>query len=152
VGEVAELLERYQTSPGYHGIIFFEGMMISHMLGTVGAVQLKHDARSYLAFLDTPLDVCINRVKKRREERGDLRPFDPRNVVLDHPRVELSKKRALKLGYRVLNVRHDQAWKDVLVHLGELAHDARERTNLLDQRTLLRSGEEAGKPAEAVVS
>lgn len=114
VQEVADLLRLFMTNcdetsvyevDPAPGIVFFEGLMISHMLGTVGAMQVKLGKQNnVLAFLDTPLDKCIEHVMTRRMLRKDERPFDPKNVIKDHPRVHQSKDNAIKQGFRTTSV------------------------------------------------
>lgn len=126
VAEVAELLHHSMTGwgkvPGHYTrkpyedtepdkscVVFFEGLMISHMLGTVGAMQAKLGKdRNILAFLDTPLEKCIEHVMTRRMLRKDDRPFDPKNVIKDHPRVQQCRKNAEDQGYQVVGV----PWQD----------------------------------------
>lgn len=113
VAEVAGLLAMYMAEPGPH-IVFFEGLMISHMLGTVGAMQAELGKdRNVLAFLDTPLEKCIERVITRRMLRKDDRPFDPKNVIKDHPRVAQSMVNAVAQGYRVRTIDHTNACNEV---------------------------------------
>lgn len=131
VATVAELLRMYMTgfddnrvikSNSAPGIVFFEGLMISHMLGTVGAMQTKLGKdNNVLAFLNTPLDVCIQRVERRRKERGDDRPFDPKNVIKDWPRVQSCKEKAIREKYRVSTVFYDKAVENVLEDLQQLS-------------------------------
>jgi len=121
VGRVAELLKDLMSRPE-HGIVFFEGLMISHMLGTVGAMQAQLGKQNnVLAFLDTPLEVCIERVKLRRLERGNEKPFDPRNIVADHPRVRSCMAKAIQQGYKVIVINHDNALEQVETDLMTLA-------------------------------
>lgn len=102
-------------------VVFFEGLMISHMLGTVGAMQAKlGKGRNVLAFLDTPLDKCIERVMTRRMLRKDERPFDPKNVVKDHPRVHQSKINAQKQGFKTVEVQWQEACVQVRQHIEQL--------------------------------
>lgn len=118
VQEVADLLRLFMTNDNdlkvytpsdEPGIVFFEGLMISHMLGTVGGYQAKLGKnRNVLAFLDTPLDKCIEHVMTRRMLRKDERPFDPKNVIKDHPRVHQSKDNARKQGFMTVDV----PWRD----------------------------------------
>lgn len=121
VQEVADLLRLLMTNNDdadcfevskEHGIVFFEGLMISHMLGTVGAMQEKLGKdKNVLAFLDTPLDKCIEHVTTRRMKRGDHRPFDPKNVIKDHPRVHQSKDNARKQGFMTVDI----PWQDASI-------------------------------------
>jgi hypothetical protein len=124
VATVAKLLTDYMSDPELDtGVVFFEGLMISHMLGTVGKAQAAlHKKKNVLAFLDTPLEVCIERVKARRDARGDIRPFNPRNVIVDHPRVASSRINAVKQGYTVVDVDHTNAVEVVKWHLRTLLY------------------------------
>lgn len=116
VARVAELLKQCMSIP--HSITIYEGLMISHMLGTVGKAQEEMGLENcILAYIDTPLEECIRRVVARRVEAGNDKPFDPRNVVKDFNSVQLNRKRAIKLGYRVRDVPHQEAyewiWEDI---------------------------------------
>lgn len=127
VQEIADLLRLLMTQnddpyvydvDGTNGIVFFEGLMISHMLGTVGTMQANLGKQNnVLAFLDTPLDKCIEHVMTRRMLRKDERPFDPKNVIKDHPRVYQSRGNAIRGRYRVVDVHWDQSIAQVRQHL-----------------------------------
>jgi len=118
---VADLLLKYHENN--FGLLFYEGLMISHMIGTVGKAAKEINDDHVMAFLDTPLDVCIERVKLRRKERGDLRPFDPKNVVADYPRVQAARKNALAQGYRVIDIFHWNALDEVKNELRRLVSE-----------------------------
>jgi hypothetical protein len=131
VSEVAELLHLMMTNNNdqldFHistepGIVFFEGLMISHMLGTVGKMQANLGvSKNILAFLDTPLNKCIEHVVARRLARGDQRPFEPRNVIVDHPRVLSCRTNAINQGYTVVDVPWKTSINTVLEDLEILA-------------------------------
>lgn len=116
---VAELIEEVFTEyADENGWLFYEGLMISHMLGTVGQAQAMTGLeRHYLAFLDTPLPTCLERVQKRRDARGVTKPFNPANTTKDWDAVRLSRKNALLKGYNVLDIPHNDAIRTVLGHL-----------------------------------
>lgn len=118
VGITAALVEHFlgvHDAEGKGGVVFFEGLMISHMLGTVGEMQFRTGQdRNILAFLDTPLEVCLERVKQRRLEAGNTKPFNPTNTTNDHPRVHSSKRKAIAGGFCVTEVDHTRA-KEVVV-------------------------------------
>lgn len=111
VSIVADMLKSYLREPRLaYGLVFYEGLMISHMIGTVGAAarEWKHD--HVMAFLDTPLSVCIARVRARRVERGaDGAGFDPKNIVADWPRVRSARQNAINQGFTVVDVPHENA-------------------------------------------
>jgi hypothetical protein len=127
VQEVADLLRLFMTNDNdlncfqvspEDGIVFFEGLMISHMLGTVGACQARLGKdKNILSFLDTPLDKCIEHVMTRRMMRKDERPFDPKNVVKDHPRVAQCRKNAIDQGYKVSDIHWKRAIESVVYDL-----------------------------------
>jgi len=64
-----------------HGNVIFEGLMISTIFERYRALDRELTAaghRYIWAFLDTPLDLCLERVQQRRNDRSDARPFDPK--------------------------------------------------------------------------
>lgn len=91
-------------------LVLFEGLMISHMLGTVGQAQLElGPERCVLAFLDTPLETCLERVQQRRLAAGNTKPFNPANTTKDWPRVHQSARNAILAGYTVTTLDHTRA-------------------------------------------
>lgn len=106
------------------GILFFEGLMISHMLGTVGQAQIDTGLhRNILAYLDTPLDICLTRVEQRRKAAGNPNPFNPSNTIKDHERVRNNMKRAVAFRYFVTEVGHQDAIREVDRQLEALVND-----------------------------
>jgi hypothetical protein len=76
---VPELLRRYAPK----GHILFEGLLISGGIGAVGRTMLELAGKSRtvkFALLDTPLELCVDRVNQRRAARGVLEPVNPRNT------------------------------------------------------------------------
>jgi hypothetical protein len=61
---VPSLIEKYAEQ----GHVVFEGLLISTCYGAIGRLMEEHD--SVVMFLDTPLRVCIERVKARRRAAG----------------------------------------------------------------------------------
>lgn len=66
--------------------VMLEGILVAHTYSRYLALARELGDYTFL-FLDTPLGVCIARVKARRLERGNMKPLDPKNVVRDHERV-----------------------------------------------------------------
>lgn len=113
VKKVADLLDMAFKSKD-HGIVFYEGLMISHMIGTVGAKVKEYNNRHIMGFLDTPLEKCIERVKARRLERGNTLPFDPnRTLVGDYRAVQGARRNAIAQGFNVVNINHMAAVEEV---------------------------------------
>lgn len=65
-----------------HGHVLFEGALVSAsgVNGTVTQAIHPTGADCY-AFLDTPLEVCIERVLGRRAAAGNTKEFNPKNLI-----------------------------------------------------------------------
>ena len=123
---VAELLRKYMERPDT--LIFYEGLMISHMIGTVGEAAKPYGIRHMMGFLDTPLPVCIARVEQRRLEQGNTKPFDPnRTLVKDYKAVKRAYENADAQGFYTFPIRFEHAVVDTLSMLRRLAGTATPR-------------------------
>lgn len=116
---VADMLRSYMRDPKMkHGLVFYEGLMISHMIGTVGSAAREFNSQHVMAFLNTPLEVCIQRVRDRRVARGaDGAGFDPKNIIVDHPRVQQARRNAMNQGFTVVDVPYEHAVEFTLGYL-----------------------------------
>lgn len=76
----AEIAEKILKAHPY-GHVLYEGALVSAS-GLAGQVTqaVHHTGCDVYAFLDTPLEVCIERVKKRRLDAGNEKEFDPKNL------------------------------------------------------------------------
>lgn len=66
-------------------IVFYEGLITGKTYGAMGAMSesdivSKKGAWLY-AFMDTPFEVCVQRVLGRRAAKGNLAPFDPERTM-----------------------------------------------------------------------
>jgi shikimate kinase len=70
-----------------YGHVLCEGLLVSGV-GPGGTMPREiiqaAGENAVFAFLDTPLEVCIARVKTRREARGNTKPFNPANTESKH--------------------------------------------------------------------
>ena len=75
--EIAERVRKYAKL----GDVVFEGLLITRTFARYQDLnrELK-DHRYIWAFLNTPLETCIQRVKIRRESKGNFKPFNPKNT------------------------------------------------------------------------
>ena len=75
--EIAERVVKAQ----YHGHVLVEGLLMSKSSdgGHVAPILKGHGA--IFAFLDTPWDVCLERVLARRAEAGNEKVFDPEKTM-----------------------------------------------------------------------
>jgi hypothetical protein len=71
------LLERFANL----GHVFYEGLLSSEYYGRIGRVSEQYGDRHLFAFLDTPLQVCLDRVQARRVAANNPKPFNPANTV-----------------------------------------------------------------------
>lgn len=101
----AELIVRHMELPG-PGLVVYEGLMISHMIGTVGDAVRPYGKRHVMAFLDTPLDVCLERIRERRRARGEKRPLNTENTTKDWDAVRRARQNALNQGFVVVDIDH----------------------------------------------
>lgn len=71
--EVMELIDKYAKM----GHVVFEGLLQSTYYGAMGIHSQGYGYRYIYAFLDTPIDVCLERVEIRRAAANNTRKFDP---------------------------------------------------------------------------
>ncbi|HEY7248689.1 MAG TPA: DUF5131 family protein [Xanthobacteraceae bacterium] len=69
-----DLIKKYQQI----GHVIFEGMVVSTYYGKVGSSLERWRDRSLIVFLDTPVEVCIERVEARRSvsRHRTTKPFE----------------------------------------------------------------------------
>jgi hypothetical protein len=120
VHKVAELLVPLMNDPG-PGIVIYEGLMISHMIGTVGAAVKPYGQRHVMAFLDTPLQTCLDRVRARRLAAGQTKPLNVENTTKDHRAVQNCMRNAADQGFRVVSLNHLRASQQTMEILNELS-------------------------------
>lgn len=106
------------------GHVLIEGLLAS-AAGPAGAltIAIHNTGAARFAILDTPLETCLERVQKRRDERGDERPFNPKNTTDKYKQTHDTAKALSKLGYDVRNVDHTRAFEDVLAIFKEAERD-----------------------------
>jgi predicted kinase len=101
----------------YHqaGHVLMEGLLAS-AAGPVGAVTatIQQTGEAVFAILDTPVDVCIERVKARRAARGDEREFNPKNTKDKWTQTMSTAKALHMLGYDVRGIDHNNAYEEVM--------------------------------------
>lgn len=124
---ISYVMERTEPS-----LLVYEGLLISHSLGTIGELVKPYGHRHIMAFLDTPLNVCLDRVKSRRLERGQLAPLNPANTTKDHGSVARCKERAQAQGFTVRTIRHDESISQSLEILSGLSQYV--KSAVLDSR------------------
>lgn len=94
-------------------LVLFEGLFTGNTYGAMGDLS-EHSAVPWVyAFMDTPFDVCVQRVLARRQARGDDRPFDPakggKGIELVYRKCLSVARRAAEHGHPVHMVDHTQS-------------------------------------------
>jgi hypothetical protein len=96
--------------------------MISTIAGRWAALaKSMPECQFIFLVLDTPLERCLKRIKKRREAKGNFKPFNPKPSNLKHyTEARYSSPENLRrLGMDVRVVRHKKAYEYILQLLGE---------------------------------
>ena len=98
-----------------NGHVIGEGLLQS-AAGPAGALTkaVYENGNAVFGIMDTPLEVCIERVKARRLARGDEREFNPKNTNDKWTQTMSTAKTLAGLGYDVRPIRHTSAFEDVL--------------------------------------
>lgn len=117
IQETAELVDQYGRQAGT--LVVLEGLLLSHSWGALGEYIHPIWGERYInAFLDTPVDTCLERVLYRRAGRGDETTADreakiEKNVREDYHRVDLCWERVSARGGVRLRLPH-QTSKEAL--------------------------------------
>ena len=98
------------------GHVLLEGLLISKVGPNAITTQMLKPTGAYVAaYLDTPLDLCLERVLARRKERGDDRPFNPQNTISAHKSTFAACKNLHAMGgVKVLTVDYMNAFNETL--------------------------------------
>lgn len=110
--EIPALIKEYMSHP-HPTILVYEGLLISHSIGRIGELVKQYGRRHIMAFLDTPLEVCLQRVDARRAERGVGPLLDNTNIVKDYKAVQRARERAIQMGFHVADINHAAPFNQV---------------------------------------
>lgn len=91
-------------------IVFMEGLIVGKTYGYLGALSERDVAEGnpwLYAFMDTPFEVCVERVLERRTAKGNTAPFDPERTMRPTFRgIESLKERVKQAGHPVIMLDH----------------------------------------------
>lgn len=119
--EIWPMVDRY-AQMGWD--VLFEGALVSSSYGSIGHAmnywQTNQGAKCVFAFLDTPLDVCLQRIAARRAARGNFEPVNPLNTTVKHQNVLRTKDQMRKLGsaISIADIDHKKPVQQVLKLFG----------------------------------
>jgi thymidylate kinase len=114
------ILDRIREYAHHSNHVLFEGALVSSSYGSVGHLMNEYSPDSTFAFLDTPVEECLRRIKERRAAKGNFEPLNPKNTVVKHDNVHRTKAQMLKLGssVRIVDIDHTKAVKGVMALFG----------------------------------
>ena len=105
------LLQEYAE----HGHVFYEGLLGSEYYGRIGAVSEQWGDNHIFAFLDTPIETCIERIKARRLARGNIKPLNEANTRGRIAKIERLKYRLHhELKRKTVTINHTKAVENIL--------------------------------------
>jgi hypothetical protein len=88
--------------------VLFEGALVSSSYGNIGRASEVYGDDMVFCFMDTPVDKCIQRIKLRRESKGNTKPLNPSNTIKKNDNVlrsidkirDVYKRRVVILDHR----------------------------------------------------
>lgn len=101
--DVLALLDRYHLLGGH---VVFEGLLQSTYYGAMGDHSRKYGPEYVYAFLDTPKEVCVERVNSRRAANGTKTKFNPDNTRKKWDTIERLHARVEEMGHNVVTINH----------------------------------------------
>jgi len=97
------------------GHVLFEGALVSSSYGNIGRASEIYGDDMVFAFMDTPVETCIQWILKRREAKGNTQPFSDKNTRSKHECVARSiPKIRDEFKRRVVVLDHRKATSQVL--------------------------------------
>jgi len=117
--EQIDLIEEYAT----RGHVVYEGLLMSTFYGGLGMAMEKYGRKHVWAFLDTPIEVCIERVKARRLAAGNLKPLNEDNTRGRLKPIKSLKLKLLRRGSVVIDLDHTKDCGAQLLEYIEAHHD-----------------------------
>jgi hypothetical protein len=98
------------------GHVVFEGALVSSSYGNIGRASEPYGDDMVFAFMDTPVETCIEWIKKRREKSGKnySKPFNPKNTISKAKNVTRSIEVITEIGRRVVMINRKKATHQIL--------------------------------------
>jgi hypothetical protein len=89
------------------GHVVYEGLLLSTYYGRLGVAMERYGSNHYWAFLDTPIEVCIERIKQRRLAAGNVKPLNEENTRKRMKPIEALKLKVKARGFPVVHLQYD---------------------------------------------
>jgi hypothetical protein len=104
VNEQIRLIHDYAQ----HGHVIYEGLLLSTYFGKIGLEMQRYGRDHIWAFLDTPIEVCIERIKARRLAAGNLKPLNENNTRERIRPILSLKAKLIRMKSNVVELKYDQ--------------------------------------------
>lgn len=115
VGSAVEVVRRVKLFVEQAKVVLLEGILVAHTFQRYSDLAKDLEGQScryHFLFLDTPLEICIERVKSRRLAAGNSKPFNPRNVEHDYHAIwDRVRPKCLAAGHNVTVLPWQNAWE-----------------------------------------
>jgi len=108
------LVRKYHDMLGH---VIHEGLLQSTYYGAMGTDSKKYGDKYIYVFLDTPIELCLERVIARREAQGSSNKFNPQLTRDKHATIERLRKKLPAMGHKVAILKHDQPMAKQLLDL-----------------------------------
>lgn len=108
------------------GHVIYEGLLASHLFARYAALyeELTGFGEQFVfCFMDTPFEVCVERVLQRRKDAGNDKPFNSDNTLAKYKATNGCQQRMMNAGYWVEMLDHTQNTGESILAL--LARDDR---------------------------
>jgi len=97
------------------GHVLYEGLLASEYYGRLGEASERYGKDHIFAFLDTPIDLCIERIKARRLAAGNEKPLNEDNTRGRIKKIEALKRKLVSVyGRQVVTISHLDPFPQVL--------------------------------------
>ena len=123
IGSADETCRRVRLFSQEHSLVILEGILVAHTFQRYSdlAKELEAAGHSYFfLFLNTPLQVCVSRVRQRRIKQGNIKPFNPKNCIHDYHQIwHRTREKMVRAKHKVIEL----DWSEPMVQVLELVEE-----------------------------
>ena len=113
-----ETEDRIRTLLSHGYSVIFEGLLISTLTSRWEKFAKSIDANMLFYYINTPIDVCVERVKHRRLAAGNTKPFNTDNTVNRVKAIETTKQKLTAAGCYCLTDSQENILKNLYQWFG----------------------------------
>jgi len=102
------------------GHVIFEGLIMSHLYARYAALADEMSEAGDVftfAFMDTPLELCLERIVQRRITKGNYKELNPDNTIGKYESTHAVAEKLRKAGYNVVWINHKKTPVTQLISL-----------------------------------